>query len=160
MTCEYIQSAALGLTVQTVIKFTVCIAPDSLMAGFYLVILGRTILWSTMSSTWPLSKYPCLSKECSSKVNLPVFHLWSTALTVRFVWPSAEYALVRKLCSLLRKRKNIIFWRSMLLSMKSLKAKYPFKRDPGVLIDNGKEAKACQIDQERCHARTTHTPRT
>ena len=30
-----------------------------------------------------------------------------------------------------------------------LQAKYPFKRDPGVLIDNRKEAKACQISQER-----------
>ena len=31
-----------------------------------------------------------------------------------------------------------------------LQAKYPFKKDPGVLIDNGKEAKACQISQEKC----------
>ena len=30
-----------------------------------------------------------------------------------------------------------------------LQAKYPFKKDPGVLIDNGKEAKACQVIQER-----------
>merc|ERR1712240_452182 len=30
-----------------------------------------------------------------------------------------------------------------------LKAKYPFKKDPGVLLDNGREAKACQISQER-----------
>ena len=30
-----------------------------------------------------------------------------------------------------------------------LQAKYPFKKDPGVLIDNGKDAKACQISQER-----------
>merc|ERR1712089_88188 len=27
--------------------------------------------------------------------------------------------------------------------------KYPFKKDPGVLLDNGREAKACQISQER-----------
>ena len=30
-----------------------------------------------------------------------------------------------------------------------LQARYPFKKDPGVLIDNGKDAKACQITQER-----------
>ena len=30
-----------------------------------------------------------------------------------------------------------------------LQAKYPFKKDPGVLINNGKDAKACQISQER-----------
>ena len=30
-----------------------------------------------------------------------------------------------------------------------LQAKYPFKKDPGVLLDNGREAKACQISQER-----------
>ena len=30
-----------------------------------------------------------------------------------------------------------------------LQAKYPFKKDPAVLIDNGKEAKACQISQEK-----------
>ena len=37
-----------------------------------------------------------------------------------------------------------------------LQAKYPFKKDPGVLIDNGKDAKACQISQERhqVHNRT------
>ena len=29
-----------------------------------------------------------------------------------------------------------------------LTAKYPFKQDPGVLIDNSKEAKACQESQE------------
>ena len=34
-------------------------------------------------------------------------------------------------------------------STDQLQAKYPFKKDPGVLIDNGKEAKACQISQER-----------
>ena len=28
-------------------------------------------------------------------------------------------------------------------------AKYPFKKDPGILIDNGREAKVCQILQER-----------
>ena len=31
-----------------------------------------------------------------------------------------------------------------------LQAKYQFKNDPAVLIDNGKEAKACQISQEKC----------
>ena len=31
-----------------------------------------------------------------------------------------------------------------------LQAKYPFKKDPGVLVDNCKEAKACQISLERC----------
>merc|ERR1712002_849575 len=30
-----------------------------------------------------------------------------------------------------------------------LQAKYPFKKDPAVLIDNSKEAKACQINQEK-----------
>lgn len=30
-----------------------------------------------------------------------------------------------------------------------LQAKYPFKKDPRVLIDNGNDAKACQISQER-----------
>ena len=30
-----------------------------------------------------------------------------------------------------------------------LQAKYPFKKDPAVLIDNSKEAKACQISQEK-----------
>ena len=30
-----------------------------------------------------------------------------------------------------------------------LHAKYPFKKDPGILLDNGREAKACQISQER-----------
>ena len=30
-----------------------------------------------------------------------------------------------------------------------LKAKYPFNKDPAVLIDNSKEAKACQISQEK-----------
>ena len=30
-----------------------------------------------------------------------------------------------------------------------LQAKYPLKKDPTILIDNGKEAKACQISQER-----------
>ena len=29
-----------------------------------------------------------------------------------------------------------------------LQAKYPFKKDPGVLINNGKDAKACQVSQE------------
>ena len=37
-----------------------------------------------------------------------------------------------------------------------LQAKYPFKKNSGVLIDNGKDAKACQISQERrqVHSRT------
>ena len=30
-----------------------------------------------------------------------------------------------------------------------LQAKYPFKKDPDMLIDNSKEAKACQISQEK-----------
>merc|ERR1711895_277323 len=30
-----------------------------------------------------------------------------------------------------------------------LQAKYPFKKDPAVLIDNSKEAKSCQINQEK-----------
>ena len=30
----------------------------------------------------------------------------------------------------------------------SYKQKYPFKKDPGVLNDIGKEAKACQVSQE------------
>merc|ERR1712030_80592 len=30
-----------------------------------------------------------------------------------------------------------------------LQAKYPFKEDPGVLINNSKEAKACQVNQEK-----------
>ena len=30
-----------------------------------------------------------------------------------------------------------------------LRAKFPFKKDPGVLLDNGREAKACQISHER-----------
>ena len=28
-------------------------------------------------------------------------------------------------------------------------AKYPFKKDPAILVDNSKEAKSCQISQER-----------
>ena len=39
-----------------------------------------------------------------------------------------------------------------------LQAKYPFKKDPGILIDNGREAKACQISQERRQLKNgTHT---
>ena len=39
-----------------------------------------------------------------------------------------------------------------------LQAKYPLKKDPGVLIDNGKEPKACQISQERCQLKNkTHS---
>ena len=34
-------------------------------------------------------------------------------------------------------------------SLGYLKAKYSFKNDPAILVDNGKEAKACQISQER-----------
>merc|ERR1712240_528563 len=30
-----------------------------------------------------------------------------------------------------------------------LHAKYPFKKDPSILVDNGKEAKACQVSQEK-----------
>ena len=30
-----------------------------------------------------------------------------------------------------------------------LQAKYPFKKDPAVLMDNGQEAKACQVSQEK-----------
>ena len=30
-----------------------------------------------------------------------------------------------------------------------LHAKYPFKKDPSILIDNGKEAKVCQVSQEK-----------
>ena len=30
-----------------------------------------------------------------------------------------------------------------------LQAKYPFKKDPAILIDNGRDAKACQVSQER-----------
>ena len=33
-----------------------------------------------------------------------------------------------------------------------LQANYLFKKDPAVPIDNGKEAKACQISQEKCQA--------
>ena len=29
-----------------------------------------------------------------------------------------------------------------------LHARYPFKKDPGILIDNGKDAKSCQVTQE------------
>ena len=39
-----------------------------------------------------------------------------------------------------------------------LQAKYPFKKDPGVLINNGKDAKGCQISQEHRQIRNkTHT---
>ena len=39
-----------------------------------------------------------------------------------------------------------------------LLAKYPFKKDPGVLINNGKDAKACQVSQEQRQIRNkTHT---
>ncbi len=31
-----------------------------------------------------------------------------------------------------------------------LQAKYPFKKDPVILTDNSKEAKACQVSQEKC----------
>merc|ERR1712215_516309 len=30
-----------------------------------------------------------------------------------------------------------------------LQAKYPFKKNPGILLDNEREAKACQLSQER-----------
>merc|ERR1711867_271465 len=30
-----------------------------------------------------------------------------------------------------------------------LQAKYPFKKDPAILTDNSREAKACQVSQER-----------
>ena len=30
-----------------------------------------------------------------------------------------------------------------------LQAKYPFKKDPVILTDNSKEAKACQVSQEK-----------
>ena len=30
-----------------------------------------------------------------------------------------------------------------------LQARYPFKKDPAILIDNGKDAKSCQVTQER-----------
>ena len=33
--------------------------------------------------------------------------------------------------------------------MGCLQAKYPFKKDPAILVNNGKEAKSCQISQER-----------
>ena len=39
-----------------------------------------------------------------------------------------------------------------------LQAKYPFKKDSGVLIDNGKEAKAWQINQERHQLKTKTHP--
>ena len=39
-----------------------------------------------------------------------------------------------------------------------LQAKYPFKMDSAVLINNGKDAKACQVSQEQCQIRNkTHT---
>ena len=39
-----------------------------------------------------------------------------------------------------------------------LQAKYPFKKDPAVLIDNGKDAKVCQISQEKCQLKNnTHS---
>ena len=39
-----------------------------------------------------------------------------------------------------------------------LQAKYPFKKDPAILIDNRKEAKGCQISQERCQLKNdTHS---
>ena len=34
-------------------------------------------------------------------------------------------------------------------SLGCLQAKYPFKKDPAILVNNGKEAKSCQISQER-----------
>ena len=39
-----------------------------------------------------------------------------------------------------------------------LQSKYPFKKDPGLLVDNGKDAKVCQVSQERRQIRNkTHT---
>ena len=39
-----------------------------------------------------------------------------------------------------------------------LQSRYPFKKDPGVLIDNGKDAKSCQVTQERRQLRNqTHS---
>ena len=34
-------------------------------------------------------------------------------------------------------------------SLGCLQAKYPFKKDPAILVNNGKEAKSCKISQER-----------
>ena len=34
-------------------------------------------------------------------------------------------------------------------SLGCLQVKYPFRKDPAILVDNGKEAKGCQIIQER-----------
>ena len=38
------------------------------------------------------------------------------------------------------------------VSLGCLLAKYPFKMDHAILVNNGKEAKSCQISQERRRA--------
>lgn len=69
-------------------------------------------------------------------------------MVVRRIY-SSEKALLTA-----NKEEKYNILKEQLLSTKSLgtrqlQAKYSFKKDPGVLIDNAKEVKACKIRQKR-----------